>query len=169
MEFVLKGVELLYAFLHYADQDKVPNLSEVIMRFSMVENEYESLLQGYPTDLRKYLDIIWPQARDVKSHTYVNAGKTDFSSWFTVCAYDIVFNIHLLMCNYCFASKDTLHLWHFSGVMTDLRQAFEFMTDTNTCVVALQEAEHYRRKQRSFSSELAAKMACDNNTSPGKL
>jgi hypothetical protein len=44
MEFVLKGVEPLYAFLHYADQDKVPNLSEVIMRFSMVENEYESLL-----------------------------------------------------------------------------------------------------------------------------
>jgi hypothetical protein len=29
MEFVLKGVEPLYAFLHFADQDKVPNLSEV--------------------------------------------------------------------------------------------------------------------------------------------
>jgi hypothetical protein len=53
-------------------------------------------------------------------------------------------------------------------VMTDLRQVFEFMTNTNTCVVALQEAEHYRRKYRSFSSELVAKMACDNNTSPGK-
>jgi hypothetical protein len=43
-----------------------------------------------------------------------------------------------------------------TGVMTDLRQAFEFMTDTNTCVVALQEGEHYRRKQGSFSSELVA-------------
>jgi hypothetical protein len=53
------------------------------------------------------------------------------------------------------------------GVMTDPRQAFEFMTDTNTCVTALQEAEHYRRKQGSFS-ELAAKMACDNSASPGK-
>jgi hypothetical protein len=58
MHFVLKGVEPLYAFLHFADQDKVPNLSEVLLRFSMVENEYESLLQGYPTDLRRYLDVI---------------------------------------------------------------------------------------------------------------
>jgi hypothetical protein len=55
-----------------------------------------------------------------------------------------------------------------AGVMTDLRQAFEFMTDTNTCVTVLQEAEHYRRKQGTFSSELAAKMACDNNTSSSK-
>jgi hypothetical protein len=30
MEFVLKGVELLYAFLRFTDQDKVPNLSEVL-------------------------------------------------------------------------------------------------------------------------------------------
>jgi hypothetical protein len=80
MEFVLKGVELLYAFLHYADQDKVPNLSEVIMRFSMVENEYESLLQGYPTDLRKYLDVIRPHARDVQTGSYVNVGTVDFGS-----------------------------------------------------------------------------------------
>jgi hypothetical protein len=28
--FVLKGVEPLYAFLHFADQDRVPNLSEVL-------------------------------------------------------------------------------------------------------------------------------------------
>jgi hypothetical protein len=56
-----------------------------------------------------------------------------------------------------------------ASVMTNLRQAFEFMTDTNTCATALQEAEHYRRKQGFFSSELAAKMACDNNTSPSKL
>jgi hypothetical protein len=58
MEFVPKGVEPLYVFLHFADQDNVPNLSEVLMRFSMVENEYESLLQGYPADLRKYFDVI---------------------------------------------------------------------------------------------------------------
>jgi hypothetical protein len=42
--FVLKGVEPLYAFLRFADQDNVPNLSEVLLRFSMVVNEYESLM-----------------------------------------------------------------------------------------------------------------------------
>jgi hypothetical protein len=54
-------------------------------------------------------------------------------------------------------------------VMTDLRQAVEFIMDTNTCVADPQEVEHYRRKQGSFSEELVAKMACDNNTSLGKL
>jgi hypothetical protein len=44
MQFVLKGVEPLYAFLRFADQDKIPNLSEVLLGYSMVKNEYESLL-----------------------------------------------------------------------------------------------------------------------------
>jgi hypothetical protein len=60
MHFVLKGVEPLHVFLRFADQDKVLNLSEVLLRFCMVENEYESLLQGYPTDLRRYLVVIRP-------------------------------------------------------------------------------------------------------------
>jgi hypothetical protein len=65
--------------------------------------------------------------------------------------------IFYLTCLYICATT-VLHLrTHYdydtsAGVMTDLRQAFEFMTDTNTCVAALQEAEHYRRKQGSFSS-----------------
>jgi hypothetical protein len=80
----------------------------------MVENEYENLLQGYPADLRKYMDVIRPRACDVQSDSYVNAGTADFGSWLTVRAYDIVFSIPLLMCNYCLASKDALCLWHFS-------------------------------------------------------
>jgi hypothetical protein len=55
-----------------------------------------------------------------------------------------------------------------AGVMTDLQQSFEFMTDINMCVAALQEGEHYRRKEGSFSTELAGKMACDKNTSASK-
>jgi hypothetical protein len=115
MHFVLKGVESLYVFLRFADQDKVPNLSEVLLRFSMVENEYESLMQGYSTDLRRYLDVIRPRQRDIQSYTYVNAGKTDFGSCLTMCAYDILFNIPLCMCSCCLAFKDALCLWHFSG------------------------------------------------------
>jgi hypothetical protein len=85
------------------------------VRFSMVENEYESLMQGYLTELRRYLDVIWPRQRDIQSHMYVNAGKTDFDSCLTICAYDILFNMLLRMCSCCLASKDALRLWHFSG------------------------------------------------------
>jgi hypothetical protein len=48
MHFILKGVEPVYAFLRFADQDKVPNLSEVLLRFSMVENEYEVSYKNIP-------------------------------------------------------------------------------------------------------------------------
>ena len=54
-----------------------------------------------------------------------------------------------------------------NNVLHDLRSAFETMTDTNTCVAALHEAENYRRKSGSFFTELAQKMAYDSNTSPG--
>jgi hypothetical protein len=76
----------------------------------MVENEYECLMQGYPTDLRRYLDVIRPRQRDIQFHTYVNAGKTDFGSCLTICAYDILFNMPLRMYSCCLASKDALRL-----------------------------------------------------------
>jgi hypothetical protein len=81
MHFVLREVEPLYSFLHFADQDNVPNLSEVLLRFSMVESEYESLLQAYPTDLRRYLDVIHPRVCAIQSHMYVNAGNTNCGSF----------------------------------------------------------------------------------------
>jgi hypothetical protein len=80
----------------------------------MVENEYESLLHGYPADLRKYLDVIRPRARDVQTNSFVNVGTANFGSWLTVRAYVIVFKIPLLMCSCCIASKYALCLWHFS-------------------------------------------------------
>jgi hypothetical protein len=51
MQYVLKRVEPLYAFLHFADQDKIPNMSEVLLWFNMCIGEYESLLREYPSDL----------------------------------------------------------------------------------------------------------------------
>jgi hypothetical protein len=42
MQFVLNGEEPLYIFLRFADQDKVTNLNEVFLRFSMMESEYQT-------------------------------------------------------------------------------------------------------------------------------
>jgi hypothetical protein len=55
------------------------------------------------------------------------------------------------------------------SVMQDLREAFEYMADTDTCVTALQEVKHFRRKLGTFSTKLAQKMAYDKNTSPDML
>jgi hypothetical protein len=51
MQYVLKGVEPLYAFLRFVDQDKIPNMSEFLLRFNMCICEYKSLSRDYPTDL----------------------------------------------------------------------------------------------------------------------
>jgi hypothetical protein len=51
--------------------------------------------------------------------------------------------------------------------MKDLQEAFEYMVGTDTCVTALQEADHFRQKHGTFSTELVQKMAYDKNTSPG--
>jgi len=49
-----------------------------------------------------------------------------------------------------------------------LRHAFERMSDIDTAVKALQEAELYRQKIGDFGSEMAMRMALDRNTTPCK-
>jgi hypothetical protein len=78
MQYVLKVVEPLYAFLHFAEQDKISNMSEVLLRFNMCIHEYESLLRDYPNDLEQYMRVIKPRMGDVSNTTFVNAGTYNF-------------------------------------------------------------------------------------------
>jgi hypothetical protein len=73
MPYVLKRVEPLYAFLRFVDQDKIPNMTEVLLRFNMCIGEYESLLNDYPNDLEPYMRVIKPRMGDVSNSTFVNA------------------------------------------------------------------------------------------------
>jgi hypothetical protein len=73
MEYVLKGMEPLYAFLCFADPDKFPNMSEVLLWFNMCIGEYENLLHDYPNDLEKYMRVIKPRMGDATNTTFVNA------------------------------------------------------------------------------------------------
>lgn len=61
MSYVVKGVEPLYAFLRFADQDKVPNLSEILLRYTMVRREYESLFQNDRQQFDRYMTVINPR------------------------------------------------------------------------------------------------------------
>jgi hypothetical protein len=78
MQYVLKGVQRLYAFLRFADQDKIPNMSDVLLRFNMCICEYESILCDYPSDLEQYMRVIIPRMGDVSNSTFVNAGTCYF-------------------------------------------------------------------------------------------
>jgi hypothetical protein len=78
MQYVLKGVEPLYAFLHFADQDKISNMSEVLLRVNMCIGEYESLLRDYTSDLEQYIRVIKPRMGDISNSTFMNAGTCYF-------------------------------------------------------------------------------------------
>jgi hypothetical protein len=43
---VVKGMKPVYVFLHFADREKVPNLSEVLLMFAMVRNEHVKVHLG---------------------------------------------------------------------------------------------------------------------------
>jgi hypothetical protein len=52
------------------------------------------------------------------------------------------------------------------NLMKELHETFEYMADTDICITALQQAEHFRRRQGTFSTELAQRMAYDKIISP---
>ena len=78
MESIVSYVQPMYAFLRFADQDKVPNLSEVLLRFHRMRCEYESLFHSSPRELDRYMNIINPRMSDITHDTYVNAGDVPF-------------------------------------------------------------------------------------------
>jgi hypothetical protein len=73
MEYMLKGVEPLYAFLHFIDQDKMSNMSEVLLRFNMCICEYEILLHDYLNGLEQYMRVMKTRIGVVANSTFVNA------------------------------------------------------------------------------------------------
>jgi hypothetical protein len=81
MQYVLKGVAHLYAFLHFVDQDKISNISNVLLWFNMCIGEYESLLHDYPNDLNQYMRVIKPRMGDVSNSTFVNTCTINFHTY----------------------------------------------------------------------------------------
>ncbi|XP_062179453.1 uncharacterized protein LOC133884089 [Phragmites australis] len=139
---VVDSVQPLYAFLRFADQDKVPTLSEVLLRYTIVKHEYESLYKNDRDSLDKYMAIVDRRMNDLANGTYMNAAA---------------------------ALNPRTHYAYGTGptLFEDLREAFERLTDVTTAAEALIEAETYRTKSLSFSGPLAARMACDGRTHPG--
>ena len=73
------------------------------------------------------------------------------------------------MSDNCYFEPRTHYAYGTSvSVMSDLRHAFEYMTDVDTTAQALAEVDFYIRKQGEFGRPLVEKTAYDHNTSAGK-
>jgi hypothetical protein len=61
----------------FVDQDKITNLSEVLLWFHMCTSEYENLIRDYPSDLDQYMRVIKPRmGGGVCNTTFLNAGTS---------------------------------------------------------------------------------------------
>ena len=141
MQSVLDDVEPLYMFLRFADQDKIPNLGEVLMEYQHCRQTYVSKFSNDGARFDKITDVITSRLATVMLGTYVQ----------TACA------LHPYV-NYAVGTT--------ADVLEDLRKGLERMFDTSTAAAALHEYELFRNKAGQFSGDLARRMAVDRSTSP---
>lgn len=77
LNYVIKCVEPLYKFLRFADEDKRPNFSQVMITYQSMKNEYESFFGENVSTCNEYFEVIDARIRDVQDETYVSAGKSN--------------------------------------------------------------------------------------------
>jgi hypothetical protein len=72
---IVESVQPLYAFLRFVDQERIPNLSEVLFRYHILRQEYDALFHDDRTSFDQYIEIVNKRMYDVANDTYMNAGK----------------------------------------------------------------------------------------------
>jgi hypothetical protein len=54
----VKSVQTLYAFLQFADQERILNFSEVLFRYHILRQEYDALFHDDRTLFDQYIEIV---------------------------------------------------------------------------------------------------------------
>jgi hypothetical protein len=72
---IVESVQPLYAFLRFADQERIQNFSEVLFRYHILRQEYDALLHDDRTSFDQYIEIVNKRMYDVTNDTYMNVGK----------------------------------------------------------------------------------------------
>ena len=75
LEAVVNSVQPMYSFLRFADEDKNPNLSEVLLRYQLLRMEYDSLFARERDKYNAYMDIVDRRMHDLTTKTLINASK----------------------------------------------------------------------------------------------
>jgi len=58
MANVINDVEPLYIYLRFADQDKIPNLGDVLMEYQNMRQTYSSKITQDPNSFRQITKVI---------------------------------------------------------------------------------------------------------------
>jgi hypothetical protein len=72
---IVDSVQPLYAFLRFADQERIPNFNDVLFRYHILRQEYDALFHDDRTSFNQYMKIVNKRMHDITNDTYTNAGK----------------------------------------------------------------------------------------------
>jgi hypothetical protein len=71
----VESVQPLYMFLRFTDQERVPNFSEVLFRYHILGQEYDTLFHDNRILFDQYIEIVNKRMNDISNGTYMNDGK----------------------------------------------------------------------------------------------
>ena len=118
LQAVVDSVQPLYGFLRFADQDKFPILSEVLLRYNILRHEYQSLFQNDEASYKQYMSVIDRRMRDVSDGTYMNAGNTLFALAFHLLHMFIELMFESLTCSGRIESPHALRIRHWTNFIS---------------------------------------------------
>jgi DNA modification methylase len=72
---IMDSIQSLYVFLRFADQEGIPNFSDILFRYHILRQEYDALFHDDRTSFDQYMEIVNKRMHDVANATYMNAGK----------------------------------------------------------------------------------------------
>jgi hypothetical protein len=72
---IVDCVQPLYAFLRFADQERIPNFSDILFSYHILRQEYDALFHDDRTSFDQYIEIINKRMHNAANDTYMNAGK----------------------------------------------------------------------------------------------
>jgi len=75
LKYIIDTVQPIYKFLRFADQDKKPNIYEVVMAYQTMKQELRSFFGTNVSTLKEYIQVVDDMLGDVFIGTYVGPGK----------------------------------------------------------------------------------------------
>jgi hypothetical protein len=74
----VESVQPMYAFLRFMDQERIPNFSEVLLRYHILRQEYDALFHDDRTSFDQYIEVVNKRMHDITNDTYMNVGKMNY-------------------------------------------------------------------------------------------
>ena len=82
VDLLIDTVQPIYKFLRFVDQDKKPNICEVMMAYQTTKQELRSFFGTNVSTLKEYCEVVDERLGDVFIGTYVGLGKHTWVIYF---------------------------------------------------------------------------------------